>query len=152
MVEVYVDADAMPRDALAAIIRLGEQYKAYVVTVSSIRHEIQGVNHITVDPDPQATDMKIVSLLKPDFPSVVVTQDYGLAALVLGKHAAAVSPAGFEYTHDNIDRLLAERAIHAHERRMTGRTKGPKPRSDEQRRRFAAVFESVLERMRLSQG
>lgn len=147
MITIYVDADAMPRDAMASIQRLGTRYGASVVTVSSINHEIHSEHHITVDPDPQATDMKIVGLVKRDMPTVVVTQDYGLAALVLGKGAAALSPGGFEYTNENIDRLLMERALHAHERRATGRSKGPKARTVENKESFASALERVLTRM-----
>lgn len=147
MITIYVDADAMPRDAMASIQRLGDQYSATVITVSSINHEIQSAHHITVDPDPQATDMKIVGLVQRDLPTVVVTQDYGLAALVLGKGAIVLSPSGFEYTHENIDRLLMERALHAHERRATGRSKGPKARTLENRQSFAAALERALKEM-----
>lgn len=38
-----------------------------------------------------------------------MTQDYGVAALALGKRAYAIHQNGWEYTAENIDRLLMER-------------------------------------------
>jgi uncharacterized protein YaiI (UPF0178 family) len=144
---IYVDADAMPRDALATIQRLARRYALKVISVSSINHQIEGANHITVDASPQATDMRIISMLTRGEPSVVVTQDYGLAALALGKGAAALSPTGMQFTEYNMDRLLFERAMHAHERRATGRSKGPKVRSQANRDAFETSLEAVIRKL-----
>jgi uncharacterized protein len=144
MVKVYVDADAMPRDALIVIDRVAKQYHAEVISVSSINHHYDRPNHITVDPHPQAADMAIVGLLKKEVPSIVVTQDYGLAALALGQGARAISQNGLIFSELNIDRLLFERDMHARERRQTGRSHGPKPRTAKDTLQFEQSLVKVL--------
>ena len=71
---------------------------------------------------------------------IVVTQDYGLAAMALGKGARIVNQNGLIYTNDNIDKLLMERHIGAKVRRSGGRTKGPAKRTKEDNERFEATF------------
>jgi len=75
---------------------------------------------------------------------IVVTQDYGLAAMVIGKGAKAVNQNGLIFTDANIDRLLAERHIGQKIRRSGGRTKSPPKRTKEDDVRFEAVFEQML--------
>lgn len=141
---IFIDADAAPKDVLTTTQELGQTYNAKVVTVSSINHLIKSANHIQVDAHPQATDMQIISLIKHREPTIVITQDYGLAAIALGKGAKVLSPKGLEYTSTNIDLLLFERALHQHERRATGRTRGPKTRTDNDRKAFTKCLESIL--------
>ena len=75
---------------------------------------------------------------------VVVTQDFGLAAMVLGKGARVVNQNGLIYTNDNIDKLLLERHIGQKVRRGGGKTRGPAKRTKEDDARFEAAFESLL--------
>lgn len=144
-VTIFIDADAAPKDVIATVQDLAVRFRAEVVTVSSINHQIDGDNHIQVDAHPQAADMMIVSRIRKGTPTIVVTQDYGLAAIALGKGAKALSPKGMEYTANNIDLLLAERAIHQHERRTTHRIRGPKPRTEADRKSFAKRLEAMLD-------
>ena len=88
-------------------------------------------------------DFALICLLTAD--DVVVTQDYGLAAMVLGKGARAVNQNGLVYTNDNIDKLLMERYIGAKVRRGGGRTKGPAKRTKEDNERFEAAFSEILD-------
>ncbi len=143
-VTIYIDADAAPRDVLETARLLGEVYGATVITVSSINHQIQGDNHIQVDAHPQATDMMIISRIQKGNPTIIITQDYGLAAIALGKGAKALSPKGLEYTEDNIDLLLYERALHQHERNASIRHRGPKARTVEDRSQFSKKLEALL--------
>jgi len=145
-ITIFIDADAAPRDVMATVERCAAAVEgAEVVTLSTVNHHFDTPNHITVDAHPQAVDMEIVGRVQRGVPTIVVTQDYGLAALVLGKGAAAVSVHGLEYTNDNIDRLLFERDLNAKARRATGRNRGPKPRS----RADAALFEETFRRVLL---
>lgn len=143
-IEIYVDADAAPRDVVQTTKEEGQRFAATVWTVSSINHHFEGETHITVDAHPQAVDMEIVRRVKQNTKTVVVTQDYGLAALALGKGAKAISPRGLVFTELNIDRLLFERELHAHERKMTGRSKGPKARTKEDMQSFRQHLTQLL--------
>ena len=75
---------------------------------------------------------------------VVVTQDIGLAAMVLGRDAAAISPRGRVYNKVTIDAELAVRHAEAEHRRAGGRTKGPAPFEEDDRERFADTLKSLL--------
>lgn len=143
---ILIDADATPRDTLTTADRLAARYGTQVITVSSINHQYDRPGHITVDAHPQAVDMAILSMIDRQRSYIVITQDYGLAALALGKGALVISPKGLIYTNDNIDILLMERDIRAKERRATGRTKGPAARTTADADRFSAALESLMQR------
>ncbi len=144
-VTIFVDADATPRDALASVDELAAETGCSVVTISTVNHEFHREGHISVDPHPQAVDMEIIRRLPTGSPSVVVTQDYGLAALALGKGARAVSPRGIIYSEANIDLLLFERDLNARARRASGRVRGPSARTKEDARKFRDALRQVLE-------
>ena len=75
-----------------------------------------------------------------------MTQDYGVAAMALGKGAQAIHQSGMLYTDDNIDRLLMERHL-AKKARMSKskhHMKGPKKRTDEDDERFEQAFRNLI--------
>lgn len=74
---------------------------------------------------------------------IVVTQDYGLAAMVFSKGARAIHPSGMVYTKENMDRLLFERHLHAKIRRAGGRHSGPSKRRRDQDIRFQSALEGL---------
>ena len=76
---------------------------------------------------------------------IVVTQDFGLAAMVIGKGAKAINQNGLIYTDENMDKLLLERHIGQKVRRSGGRTKGPAKRSKEDDAHFEAAFVQLLQ-------
>ncbi len=141
---IWVDADACPRHALTITREIAATFGLAVWTVSSYRHEFTHEQHITVDASPQATDLAILARLTGG--DVVVTQDYGLAALVLVRGGHAMSPSGKRYTSDNIDQMLFERDLAARARRSRKafHVKGPAPRTGEDDRRFANQLELLL--------
>jgi uncharacterized protein YaiI (UPF0178 family) len=100
---------------------------------------------MTVGGTSQETDMKVVNLTEPG--DVVVTQDWGLASMVLAKRAFCLSPAGIEFRPEKMDFLLEEREIKAKFRRGGGRTKGPGKRTPEDDSRFAATLGKMLKRV-----
>jgi len=75
----------------------------------------------------------------------VVTQDYGLAAMVIGKGARALSQNGLIFTNANMDKLLMERHISGKIRRGGGRTRGPAKRTKEDDARFETTLERLLD-------
>jgi uncharacterized protein YaiI (UPF0178 family) len=98
---------------------------------------------ITVDKQADSVDYALMNLLTCE--DIVVTQDFGLAAMVIGKGAKAINQNGLIFTEENIDRLLFERHIGQKVRRSGGRTKGPAKRTKDDDARFEAAFESLLE-------
>ena len=140
--KILVDADACPRSVLQICIRLGRKYNIPVWTVASFDHRIESDHPIVVGDDFQEADMKIVNLAEAE--DVVVTGDWGLAAMVLAKGAKCLSPTGREYHPEKMDFLLEERDLKTKFRRGGGRTKGPGKRTTEDDRRFGISLEKVF--------
>jgi uncharacterized protein len=140
--KILVDADACPRSVLQTCTRIGRKYNVPVWTVASFNHRIESDHPILVGDGFQEADIKIVNLTEAG--DVVVTADWGLAAMVLGKGAKCLSPIGKEFRPERMDFLLEERDLKAKFRRGGGRTKGPKKRTSEDDRRFEISLEKVF--------
>ena len=140
--KILVDADACPRSVLQICMRLGRKYNVPVWAVASFNHEIESDHPIVVGDGFQETDIKIMNLTESG--DVVITGDWGLAAMVLGKGAKCLSPGGREYRSEKMEFLLEEREVKAKFRREGGRTKGPKKRKLEDDRRFEFCLEKIL--------
>lgn len=141
--KVLVDADACPRKVLDIIKELQEEYNFRLVTIASFNHNITGTEHIVVGDEYQAADMAVVNLTNKG--DIVVTADFGLASLVLGKGARAVCPSGRIYNNDQIDLLLEERHVKEKIRRSGGRTKGPSARKKTADDKFRSSFLKILQ-------
>jgi len=140
---ILVDADACPVKEI--IVRLAKERNIPVIMLIDTSHQLNdGYSEIiTVDKQADSVDFALMGLLTAD--DVVVTQDYGLAAMVLGKGARAVNQNGLVYTNGNIDKLLMERHIGAKVRRGGGRTKGPAKRTKDDNERFETVFVEIID-------
>lgn len=125
-------------------MRAGAEYGVQVVTVASFEHNIISDLHITVGNSSQEADLKIINITEPG--DLIITQDWGLAAMVLSKKASAVSPVGVEYSTEKMDFMLEEREMKAKFRRSGGRTRGPKKRAPEDDMRFKRAIERILSR------
>jgi len=77
---------------------------------------------------------------------IVVTQDYGVAAMALGKGSYAIHHSGKRYTDENIDLMLMERHLAKKARRASGKhhLRGPAKFTEEDRQRFSAAFEALI--------
>ena len=144
MFGVIVDAGACPQACLNILRKHKSSWGYELLTVSSIDHVIDHSHHITVGKGPDAADLAVINNTQRG--DIVVTQDWGLAALALGKGAFAISPSGRVYSNQNIDFLLEERSIKARYRRAGGRTKGPSARKTQDDRRFEDNLLVLLER------
>lgn len=144
---IYVDADACP------VVRLVEDTARKngvpVTLLCDTNHVLQSsyseVKMIGAGAD--AVDFALIGLCRRG--DIVVTQDYGVAAMALGKGAAAIHQSGKWYTDENIDGMLMERHLAKQARRASKRNhlKGPKKRSSEDDRQFAESFEKLVQKM-----
>jgi len=139
---ILVDADACPVKQI--IVRLAKEQNIPVTMLIDTSHELSDgySTVITVDKQADSVDFALMGLLRRE--DIVVTQDYGLAAMVIGKGAKAVNQNGLVFSDANMDKLLMERHIGGKIRRGGGRTKGPAKRTKEDDARFAAAFERLL--------
>ncbi len=140
---ILVDADACPRSVLQVCLSIGREKNVEVWTVASFNHQICSENHVIVGDASQETDIKISNMTRSG--DVVVTQDWGLAAVILGKGAGCLSPDGREFRSDRIEFLLEEREMKARWRRSGSRTKGPRKRSARDDIRFQETLVRMLE-------
>ena len=140
--KIIVDADACPKAVLQSCFKLGREHKIAVWTVASFNHNIASDNHIIVGSDSQEADIKVMNLAEKG--DIVVTQDWGLAAMIVGKQARCLSPDGMEYRPENMDFLLEEREIKAKFRRSGGRTRGPRKRTAKNDLTFLKVLTEMI--------
>ena len=140
---ILVDADACPVKEI--ILRLAKRRNIPVTMVIDTSHELDDgySTIITVDKGSDSADYAITGMTTCH--DVIVTQDYGLAAMILAKGASALDQNGLIYTSENIDSLLERRYIGQKIRRGGGRTKGPKKRTREDDERFEVVLGRMLD-------
>ncbi|MEW9096306.1 MAG: YaiI/YqxD family protein [Clostridiaceae bacterium] len=126
---IIVDADACPGKDI--IEKAGKENNIPVIMYCDINHVINSdYSEIKyMDCGFQSVDMAIVNAVKEG--DIVVSQDFGVAAMCLGKKAYPISPKGYIYSDKNIDRLLFERHLGAKVRRGGGKTSNPKKRNKE---------------------
>ncbi|MFL2119002.1 YaiI/YqxD family protein [Marinilactibacillus psychrotolerans] len=143
--KIIIDADASPVKDI--VIEEVKGRNITVVLVSSIAHfSLQEypeyVETIYVEQGADSADFKIVQLAKNG--DIVITQDYGLASLLLPKGCLVLHHKGFQYSSDNIDQLLQIRHLSALARKSGQRTKGPKAFTQEDRAKFRRLFRKTL--------
>lgn len=143
--QIYIDADACPVKNI--IIEEASAKEIPVTLVTSISHfstkeQPPGVETVYVDTGAEAADYRIIKLIKKG--DILVTQDYGLASLGLGKGCIVLHHTGYVYTSENIDQLLQSRYLSAMVRKSGKRTKGPKPFTEENRKEFRLRFKEIL--------
>lgn len=131
-------------------VETGAKYGIPVITVASFNHNIVSSQHISVESGSQEADLKIINITEPG--DIIITQDWGLASLVLSKNASAISPAGIEYEPERMTFMLEEREIKAKFRRNGGRTKGPKKRTAEDNILFLRTLEKIVSRETQKKG
>ncbi|HJF68611.1 YaiI/YqxD family protein [Staphylococcus kloosii] len=145
MTRVIIDGDACP--VTHSVIEMTTGTGIFVIIVRSFSHfstaiQPDHVRTIYVDSGPEAVDYKIVQITKPN--DIVITQDYGLASLLLNKVAIVLHHSGRHYTNDNIDTLLAQRHANAQFRKSGGRTKGPSKFNSEDQVQFKVKLAQIL--------
>ena len=140
---IYIDADACPVTHIAKEIA---RRHGIPVTILCDTNHVMYSDYSTVKligAGADAVDLALINLCKAG--DIVITQDYGVAALALGKGALAVHQSGKCFTDDNIGGLLMDRHL-AKKARRSGKhhLKGPAKRTEEDDRRFAESFERLI--------
>ena len=142
--QIFVDADACP--VVGIVEEIAEKYHIAVTLLCDTNHEMHSEYSqvIVVGAGADAVDYKLISLCHKG--DIVVSQDYGVAAMALGKGAFAIHQSGKWYTDANIDQMLMERHLKKKARRASSKChgKGPKKRTDEDDDRFRQSFETMI--------
>lgn len=142
--KIFVDADACP--VVDIVEDIATKYNIPVTLLCDTNHVLTSdySEVIVVGAGTDAVDYKLISICHRG--DIVVTQDYGVAAMALGKGSFAIHQSGKWYTNENIDQMLMERHLNKKARRASSRNhiKGPRKRTEEDDQRFAESFEKLL--------
>ena len=140
---VWIDADACPVVDIA--VRLCAKYHIPCTLLCDTAHSCyrEGANTLIFDKGADSVDFALVNRVRPV--DVVITQDYGLASMCLGRNARVLHQDGWEYTADNISGLMEQRHAAKKYRMAGGRTKGPSKRTKQQDQAFENAFQQLLQ-------
>lgn len=143
---LLVDADACPVAVRRLLEKKARHYQLRLIFITDQNHEIMpDYGEVqTVAQGHDAADYMLVSKVTPG--DIVVTQDYGLAALVLARRAHAIHPGGMIYNNQNIDQLLMERHMASKARKAGERLRNHKRRHSKEDFHFGAQLESILQK------
>ena len=101
---ILIDADACPVYRIAE--RIAKENHIPAILFSDTNHVLTSdyseIRVIGAGAD--AVDFALINASKAG--DIIITQDYGVAAMALGKGAWAIHQSGKWYTNDNIDQLL----------------------------------------------
>ena len=142
-VKLLVDADGCPVTDIC--ILKAKERGMEVLLVCDTAHILQreGAQTLVVEKGADSADFALVNRVNRG--DIVVTQDYGLAAMCLSRGANVLRQDGLVYDVDNIDALLMARHTAQRIRRGGGRLKGPKKRTAEEDIAFANALEKALD-------
>ena len=142
--KILVDADACP--VVSIVEHMAEKYGISVILLCDTNHVMRsGYSEIKViGAGADAVDFALVGLCRKG--DLVVTQDYGVAAMILGKGAYGIHQSGKWYTDENIDRMLMERHVSKKIRRSKSKhhLRGPAKRTAEDDIRFEEALERII--------
>ena len=140
--KILIDADACPVKAL--VRQCAQSLGIPLIMVADDSHLLEDdyATVVTVSQGADAADYKLIGLTDPG--DLVITQDYGVASMALGKGAAAISFAGLTFTADNIDQLLFERHIGRKLRRSGRKSAKTRPRTPDDDQRFLQALTAIL--------
>ncbi|SFU36180.1 hypothetical protein SAMN04487886_101217 [Clostridium sp. DSM 8431] len=143
--KIIIDGDACP--SIPIIENIAKKYEVNVLIFCDFNHYINS-NYSEVrivDSGFQSVDMHVVNNTEKD--DIVISQDYGVAAMCLPKKAYVLNPKGYVYFEENIDRLLEERHLSQKIRRGGGKTPSPKKRSKDDEKRLESNLERIIRKV-----
>ncbi len=139
---ILIDADGCPVTDIC--VRLAQQYHTECLILCDTSHvfEKEGARTLTFSKGADSVDFALVNMLLPG--DIVVTQDYGLAAMCLARSAVPINQDGMVYSDKNIDALLLSRHTARKIRNAGGRLKGPAKRTPAQDKAFEEKLRELL--------
>lgn len=140
--KILIDADGCP--VVKQATQIAKENNMEVVIFCDTSHIINSdyAQIITVSKGADSVDFALVNEVKSD--DIVVTQDYGLAAMVLSKGGKAITQNGMIISDSNLELLLTSR-YESKKARMSGaHLKGPKKRTAQNDEEFIKSFKSLI--------
>ena len=142
--EILVDADACP--VIAQVENVAQKHNVPVTLLCDTSHILESEYSRVVMVDRGADSVDIVLVNNCNKGDIVVTQDYGVAAMALGKGAYAIHQSGKWFTNDNIDEMLFSRHIAKVMRNSKKKShlKGGRKRNTDDDKNFEMSFERLI--------
>ena len=141
--KVLIDADACPVVDIAVKLCVKHSIPCLLLCDTAHTMHRDGAQTLIFDKGADSVDFALVNRAAPG--DIVITQDYGLASMCLGKRVRVLHQDGWEYTEYNISGLMEQRHAAKKHRMAGGRTKGPARRTKAQDDAFAAAFQQMLQ-------
>lgn len=140
--KIFIDADGCPVVDITVSVAKKHSLPCYIICDTAHEFSKDGEETVVVEKGADSVDFKLVNLVTAG--DIVVTQDYGLAAMCLARKAVPISQNGLVFTDKNIDELLFSRYVSKKIRNAGGRLKGPSKRTPEQDERFLQALEGLI--------
>ena len=141
--KVLIDADACPVVDIAVKLCKQEDIPCLLLCDTADGVYREDAQTLIFDKGADSVDFALVNRTCPG--DIVITQDYGLASMCLGRKVRVLHQDGWEYTLDNISGLMEQRHANKKHRLAGGRTKGPSKRTKAQDEAFAKAFQQMLQ-------
>ena len=141
--KILIDGDGCPVIDIA--ISVAKKFNIEVVIMCDTSHIFnkEGAKTMVFSKGADSVDFALINYLEKE--DIVITQDYGLAAMAMNKASYVINQNGMIYNDENIDRLLYSRHISKKIRKSGGKTKGPKKRTKEDDINFEKTLNEILE-------
>ena len=140
--KIFIDADGCPVTKITVDIAKKHKFPCTILCDTSHVINSDYAEVITVCKGADSVDFALVRLISAY--DIVVTQDYGLAAMCLGKKAIPISQNGLIFTNDNIDGLLMQRHTAKKIRSTGGRFKAQSKRTRLDDEQFIYALEKII--------
>lgn len=143
--QIWVDADAAPRVVKEMLFRASERSGVLVTLVANQWLKVPSLQTIEMKVVGQGFDVADEFIAENvEANDLVITSDIPLAAAVVEKGAFVLEPRGDVIDEANAQSRLKMRDFLETMRESGVMTGGPKPISDRDKRKFAAVLEKWL--------
>ncbi len=146
--EIFIDADGCPVVEITVNTAFENGLKSTIICDTAHIFNYDNAETIIVGKGADSVDFSLINKVKKG--DIVITQDYGLAAMCIAKNAIPINQNGFVYTNKNIDDMLFKRHIAKAIRRAGGKTPNMKKRKSVDNENFKKCLLEVIKREKLN--
>lgn len=143
--KIYIDADGCP--VVNLTVEIAKAHNIPVVIVKNYAHEITNAyaTIVTVDIEADSADYYIINHIEKG--DIVVTQDYGVAAITISKEAICITQNGLIISNINIDGLLHSRHMNQQLRKSKKHYSKIKKRTQQDNVKFQDQLQFLITKM-----
>lgn len=146
--QIWIDADACPRDAKELVFRAANRLKIQTFLVANQPMRVPKssfLDLVVVEQGLDVADDYIAENVAPG--DLVIVEDVPLASRIVAAGAVGLTPRGMEFHENNVQTKLASRNLMADLREVGFVGGGPKPYKPKDRANFASALDRLLNRL-----